>query len=185
MGVSETGGFGSFLFLAFALGLDGFSVSLGYGMQRVRLRQFFIIGLMIGIFHILLPFFGMLIGHFVSQMIEYVASLVGGALLVAVGAYIVFSSLQKREHDRMIPQGMKLLSVAFAVSIDSLPVGISLGLSSLHTIGIVFLIGGTTAFMSWTGMMIGNKAQAMLGIYSELLGGVILFFIGVRFLFGT
>jgi len=178
-------GIGSLFLLAIALGLDGFSVSLGYGMQRIRLRHVFIIGLMIGLFHVLLPLLGILIGHYVSSKLEFFALVLSGALLVAVGAYMIFSSFQKQTGPRIIPAGMKLVSVAFAVSIDSFPVGISLGLVSLQAIGVVFVIGSVTMALSWLGILIGRKVQGVLGLYSEVLGGAILFFMGIHLLFYT
>ena len=46
----------SLIIVAFALGLDGFSVSLGFGMQQIRMRHVATIGALIGLFHIIFPF---------------------------------------------------------------------------------------------------------------------------------
>lgn len=48
--------------MALALGMDAFSVALGMGLLRLRLRQMFYIGLTIGLFHILMPLAGMAVG---------------------------------------------------------------------------------------------------------------------------
>lgn len=50
--------------MAFALGLDAFSVSLGMGMVALRMRQILYIGITIGLFHIVMPFLGMVLGRF-------------------------------------------------------------------------------------------------------------------------
>ncbi|MGQ0453785.1 hypothetical protein ACT4UM_16115, partial [Bacillus sp. SS-TM] len=44
------------IIMAFALGMDAFSVSLGMGMMPLKLRQILYIGMTIGIFHIIMPF---------------------------------------------------------------------------------------------------------------------------------
>ena len=41
--------------MAFALGMDAFSVGLGMGMIQLRFRQILYIGLVIGIFHMFMP----------------------------------------------------------------------------------------------------------------------------------
>ncbi|GAA3318803.1 hypothetical protein GCM10020331_023080 [Ectobacillus funiculus] len=55
------------IIMAFALGLDAFSISLGMGMISMRLRQMFYIGIVIGIFHVIMPLLGMAIGRFFYQ----------------------------------------------------------------------------------------------------------------------
>lgn len=174
---------GSFLFMAFALGLDGFSVSLGIGLQNIRLKRIAIIGFMIGLFHMLLPFIGISVGQFLSLTMEYITSVIGGFILVFIGSYMIFSALQPRVQLLGNPKGLKLLSVAFIVSIDSLPVGISLGLSGVKTLLIIFLFGICTMFLSWVGLIIGKKAHSLLGMYSEILGGIILFLFGINIIF--
>ncbi len=52
------------IIMAFALGMDAFSVSLGMGMMPLKLRQILYIGMTIGIFHIIMPFIGMVLGRF-------------------------------------------------------------------------------------------------------------------------
>ncbi|MDR6120978.1 putative Mn2+ efflux pump MntP [Bacillus sp. SLBN-46] len=46
--------------MAFALGMDAFSVGLGMGMYKLRLRKIFEIGITIGIFHVWMPLVGLL-----------------------------------------------------------------------------------------------------------------------------
>jgi len=173
------------LFMSIALGLDGFSVSLGIGLQNIRLKRVAMIGLVIGLFHVILPFVGIVIGNFLSQRVEYITSIGGGFILVFLGAYMVFSALQTKSYILENPKGMKLLSVALIVSIDSLPVGISLGLSGVKTLVIIFFFGLTTMLLSWFGLLIGKKAHSLLGIYSEIAGGIILFLLGINIVFAT
>ncbi len=174
---------GSILFMAFALGLDGFSVSLGIGMQNIRLRRIVMIGFIIGLFHMLLPFIGISFGQFLSEKLEDITSVIGGFILVFIGSYMIFSALQPRAKFIENPAGIQLLSVAFIVSIDSLPVGISLGISGVATILIIFLFGICTMILSWIGLIIGKKAHSVLGMYSEIVGGIILFLLGINVVF--
>lgn len=58
------------IIMAFALGMDAFSVSLGMGMIPLKLRQILYIGMTIGIFHIIMPFIGMVLGRFYQRSME-------------------------------------------------------------------------------------------------------------------
>ena len=50
--------------MAFALGMDAFSVGLGMGMFNLRLRQILKIGITIGLFHVWMPLVGIFAGKF-------------------------------------------------------------------------------------------------------------------------
>lgn len=173
----------SMLFMAFALGLDGFSVSLGIGLQNIRLKRIAIIGSIIGIYHMILPFIGILIGKYISLKVEFITTVIGGLILVTIGSHMLFSALQTKSPINIHPKGFQLISLAFIVSLDSFPVGISLGLVGIKTLFIIFLFGIVTTCLAWTGMLIGKKANNLLGIYSEMLGGIILFFFGIKMIF--
>src|SRR5699024_12471638 len=80
----------SLIFIAFALGLDGFSVSLSIGLQKIRYRKMALIGIVIGLFHFLMRFSGMVIGQFLSIQMSEITSLLGSILLVFIGDYMFF-----------------------------------------------------------------------------------------------
>ncbi len=64
--------------MAFALGMDAFSVGLGMGMYKLRLRQIAKIGITIGLFHVWMPLLGMIAGRFLSNTFGAIAGYVGG-----------------------------------------------------------------------------------------------------------
>lgn len=169
----------SFILIAIALGLDGFSVCLSLGLQNLRLKRIFFIGLLIGIFHMVLPFIGFFIGHLLSLTWENIASLLGGSILVFLGLYMIYSTLLLDNRYSFNPFGVQLLSLAFIVSIDSFPVGLSLGLSGFKTTLLILLFGVSTTLLAWTGLLIGKKSSTIFGAYSEMVGGFILFLFGI------
>src|SRR5699024_12873028 len=81
----------SLIFIEFAIGLDGFSVSLSIGLQKIRYRKMALIGIVIGLFHFLMPASGMAIGQFLSIQMSEITSFLGSILPVLMGAYM-FSS---------------------------------------------------------------------------------------------
>lgn len=175
---------GSLLFMAFALGLDGFSVSLSIGLQKIRYRKMALIGIVIGLFHFIVPFFGMVIGQFLSVQLSDITSILGSLLLVFIGAYMFFSVWKDTEGYSFNPHHpLQMFSVAFAVSLDSFPVGLSLGLYGIQSFVVIFLIGSIATLAALAGMLIGGKTQRIFGVYSEILGGIIIFLFGLKGLF--
>ncbi|MFC2948918.1 manganese efflux pump MntP [Virgibacillus sediminis] len=174
----------SLVFMAAALGMDAFSVCLGIGMQQLRLKRIALIGLTIGIMHVVMPFLGILLGTFLSAQIGQLTTLAGGLLLFGIGAQMVFSAFSEGPSSPMQPVGVGLLLLAFSVSIDSFSVGLSLGLSGVKIMLALMLFGAISMMLAWSGMLLGRKVQGLLGIYSEILGGSILCGFGLHVLFG-
>jgi putative Mn2+ efflux pump MntP len=173
----------SYMFLALALGADAFSVSLGLGMQRLALKRVAIIGVVIGLFHIMMPFLGIMLGKVISSQINELTALAGGLLLVGIGVQMLFSAFNHEAKKIMQPIGTGLILLAFGVSIDSFPVGLSLGISGVQTALALLLFGAVSTLLSWLGMLAGRKMYGFLGVYSEMLGGSILIGFGLNLIF--
>jgi manganese efflux pump family protein len=170
------------LMMAFALGMDAFSVGLGMGMYKLRLRQIFKIGITIGLFHVWMPLVGMAAGHFLSEKFGTIASFLGGLLLVLLGLQMIWSSLKKDDEKAITPAGFGLLLFAFSVSVDSLSVGLTLGIYQAKAIMVVLCFGIVAMVMTLSGLLAGRKVQGWLGPYSEALGGSILLAFGLKLL---
>ncbi|MDG4657633.1 manganese efflux pump MntP family protein [Ectobacillus antri] len=169
--------------MAFALGLDAFSVSLGMGMVRLRLKQIFYIGLTIGAFHVVMPLLGMLIGRLLSARFGELATIAGGILLIGLGFHIIYSNLFGSEESKVAPSGLGLYLFAFSVSLDSFSVGLSLGIYGARTWATIVIFGLVSAFLTWSGLLLGRHAKKVLGTYGEVLGGSILIGFGLKLLF--
>lgn len=170
------------LIMAGALGMDAFSVSLGMGMLGLSLMRIFRIGMIVGIFHIFMPLMGMMVGRFLSAHFDYVATLIGGGLLIIIGLHMVFAALSDKGVS-LKPMGWGLMVFAFSISIDSFSVGLSLGMLGAKTAITVTLIGLVSMVLSWGGFLIGSKLERFIGSYGELLGGFILIGFGIELFF--
>lgn len=171
------------MLMAFALGMDAFSIGLGMGMFKLRYKQIFYIGLTIGIFHVWMPLIGILTGHFISDTFGKVAQYIGGILLIILGLQMVVSSFKKEEKIIIKPYGWGLIFFALSSSLDSFSVGLSLGLFGARSAVVVFCFGVAATLLTWAGLIIGRKFQGVLGTYSEALGGCVLFGFGMKLLF--
>lgn len=173
----------SLIMMAIALGMDAFSVGLGMGLQVLRLKRIFFIGITIGIFHIVMPFIGILLGQFISGKMEGLAVIGGGFLLFGLGIHMILQTLQKEQKAQLKPIGLGLLLFALSVSLDSFSVGLSLGMSGVKTLVAIILFGLSSMVLTWSGLLLGRKARGLLGVYSELCGGSILCAFGLHFIF--
>ncbi len=170
--------------MAVAVGMDAFSVSLGMGMQQIRLKRVALIGMVIGLFHILMPFIGIMLGQAISHQVGNMTLLLGGLLLVGIGAQMIFSAFNHETTTIVQPVGFGLLLFALSVSMDSFSVGLSLGMSGMKTAIVLLFFGVASMVLTWTGMLLGKKVHNLLGVYSEILGGSILCGFGLYIIFG-
>ncbi|GKU83679.1 manganese efflux pump [Niallia sp. NCCP-28] len=170
------------IIMAFALGMDAFSIGLGMGMYKLRLRQIAKIGLTIGVFHIIMPLLGMIAGRFLSDNFGAIAGIIGGGLLVILGMQMIWSSFKSEHGYRITPVGFGLLIFALSVSLDSFSVGLSLGIYQARTVVVLACFGIMATCLTWLGLLIGRKVQGMLGLYGEVLGGGILLVFGLKLL---
>lgn len=171
------------MLMAFALGMDAFSIGLGMGMYQLRLRQIFKIGLTIGLFHVLMPLIGIIAGRFLSEQFGVIAAYIGGGLLIILGVQMIWSSMGKQERSVITPVGFGLLIFALGVSLDSFSVGLTLGIYGAKTALVLLCFGIGATILTWLGLFIGRKVQGYLGSYSEALGGSILLAFGLKLLF--
>lgn len=170
--------------MAFALAMDAFSVGLGMGMFKLRLRQIFKIGITIGFFHVWMPLLGIIAGRLLSEKFGAIATYVGGGLLIILGINMVWSGFQKEKESMITPVGMGLMLFGFSVSLDSFSVSLTLGIYGAKTLLVLTCFGVTATILTWLGLIIGRKVQGWLGSYSEALGGCILFAFGLKLLLG-
>ncbi|MGE7603858.1 manganese efflux pump MntP family protein [Peribacillus sp. NPDC097675] len=175
------------LLMAFALGMDAFSVGLGMGMFKLRMKQIFFIGLTVGFFHVWMPLLGMGAGRFISDKFGTFATYAGGLLLIILGIQMFLpgkvGESGSRESKMLAPVGKGLLIFALGVSLDSFSVGLTLGIYGAKTILTILCFGVAATLLTWAGLLLGRKMQGLLGVYSEILGGSILCAFGLKLLF--
>ncbi|MBY9077657.1 manganese efflux pump [Paenibacillus sp. HN-1] len=191
MGVAEVQtGAGQILtiaIMAFALGLDAFSLGVGIGMKGIRLLHVLQMSLLVAFFHVLMPLLGLVTGNYVGHLLGRVSGVAAGGLLVALGVHMVINSFrtadnaEMRGFDHRTLWGMLLISLS--VSIDSFSVGVSLGVFVSHVLLTVLAFGACGGMMSISGLLLGRRVSRGMGEYGEAVGGAILLGFGLLFIF--
>ena len=86
------------------------------------------------------------------------------------------------EETTLAPVGKGLWLFALSVSLDSFSVGLTLGIYGAKTMVTILSFGLAAMILTWSGLLIGKKIQGLLGVYSEIFGGSILFIFGLKLL---
>jgi putative Mn2+ efflux pump MntP len=176
----------SVLFIAVALAMDAFSVSLASGciLGTASFRPTFRLAFHFGLFQFLMPVLGWLAGTSVAGYIASYDHWVAFGLLAFVGGRMIRSALDP-EHESFSgdpSRGMTLVILSIATSIDALAVGLSLAVLQVGIWYPSIVIGIVTAAFSAVGVHLGHRLSGIFGKRVELLGGLVLIFIGVRVL---
>src|SRR5699024_4233491 len=116
---------------------------------QLRLKRIMEIGLIFGIFHIILPFIGIMIGKLLSVKIGYIATLISGLILIGIGVQMILTAFNHEHKFDVLPLKFGLIILGLSVSIDSFPVGLSMGMSGVKTVIAIFLFGITSTCMTW------------------------------------
>lgn len=169
--------------------MDAFAVSIckGLGMTKVNKKQALIIGLFFGGFQALMPTIGWFLGTGFEHYIKNIDHWIAFGLLAYIGIKMIVEAL-KPDNDEEVsekdpPLNIKeMFGLAVATSIDALAVGISFAFLSYPIVSAAAVIGITTFAISIIGVYIGNFFGTRYKKKAEILGGIILFLIGLKIL---
>ena len=165
--------------------MDAFAVSVckGLSMSRMDWKKAFIIAMYFGFFQMIMPLIGFLLGAGFSEWIEQIDHWIAFILLGFIGGKMLKESFEKTENLNDGVDYKTMLGLGIATSIDALAVGITYAfLDAKNCMLSFFLIGIITFVISLCGVKIGNKFGNLYGSKAELIGGLILIFIGVKIL---
>lgn len=175
------------LLLAAGLSMDAFAVSVckGLSMQKMSLKNAYIIGLWFGGFQALMPLLGYILGTNFQEQIESIDHWIAFGLLAIIGGNMIRESLSRQEDvvDASV-RAKDMLVLAVATSIDALAVGISLACIRVKIIPAITCIGVVTFGLSVIGVKVGTVFGTKYKSRAEFIGGLILVLLGVKILIG-
>jgi putative Mn2+ efflux pump MntP len=176
---------GMFL-LALGLSMDAFAVAVcrGLGLDKVRFRDMFIVGLYFGIFQAVMPLIGYFAATYFSSDLSSFGSWIAFALLSILGVRMILGGLggPNGSEEKVSLGPAAMLPLAIATSIDALAVGVSFAFIDVNIFHAVLIIGVTTFALSMIGVKMGRTFGERIGPKAEIAGGVILVLIGLKIL---
>jgi putative Mn2+ efflux pump MntP len=175
------------LLLAVGLAMDACVVSAGAGAsgRSTGGRATFRLGFHFGLFQFLMPIVGWFAGLTIAGAIGSVDHWIAFILLAIVGGRMIRSGLKGEEEKGAgdPSKGWTLVMLSIATSIDALAVGFSLAMIGVDILFPAVVIGVVTAAMSVAGLRLGARLGARFGHRMEVVGGMILIFVGARIVF--
>lgn len=173
------------LLIAIGLSMDAFSVSICKGLttKEFSWRMALVCGLWFGFFQALMPIIGYYLGAQFQEMIEAYDHWIAFGLLFLIGANMIREAVWGKEEEQDGSLGFKtMILLAIATSIDALAVGVSFACIQVKLWSSVLIIGITTFLFSVLGVKIGNVFGSRYEKSANIVGGIILIFIGLKIL---
>lgn len=171
-----------------ALSVDSFSAALALGFRHFSGRRALFFALSSGVAEGVATAAGFLLGKVARSLIVDYDHWIAFTLLVAVGLHMALQAWKEMrdgkqtENEIRIHSLRKILFVSSITSIDSMGVGVSLGLLS-KPIGLYALAIGSGAFAAtYLGLFLARRVSIHLGGRVELLAGLVLILLGVKML---
>ncbi len=171
------------LLIAFSLSMDCFAVSLAGGIFSIENKRIPLkLSLSFGFFQSLMAIIGWLAGSSAVSIIEKYDHIIAFIFLLLVGLKMIYESFEKKKSKMIQDSFLSILFLSFSTSIDSMGVGLGIGVLK---VGIIFpsLMFGVVSFsVSMIGFSIGEALGRIIKRWAELAGGLILILIGFKIL---
>lgn len=176
--------------IAIALAMDAFAVAIAVGisLKQISVRQTFRLSWHFGLFQAMMPVIGWWLGSTIHDFVENWAHWIAFGLLAAVGTNMLreaFEFEQESETEKKdSTRGVTLVMLSVATSIDALAVGFSMSMLEISIATPALIIGLVAAAFTITGMHLGKRVAAFkkLSVFAEILGGAVLWAIGLNIL---
>lgn len=188
------------VFLAIALAMDAFAVSIGLGAKlaatqdRYTFRLAVLAALYFGIAQGVMPLIGYLLGAVMLGWLASAAPWIGAIILVGLGAKMLYEALKPADRDELIDHAAEennsspseivsqrvMLSLAIATSIDAMAAGFTLNLLPVNAWLACLIIAVVTAGFGFFGVYLGRQSGTWLEEKAEILGGLVLIAIGIK-----
>ena len=141
-------------------------------------------GLTFGLFQGLMPLIGWLLGIKFTSYIEKVDHWIAFALLVFIGGKMFVEGVRNNqdEEESKDYSAKRFVLLAIATSIDALAIGVSFAFLNVNILSAVSIVGITTFILSIIAVYLGQILGSIFKSKAEILGGVILIFMGSKIL---
>ena len=171
------------ILIALSMAMDAFAVSVAAGTAGpIGGRATFRLSFHFGLFQFMMPVAGWYAGSRIAPLVSAVDHWIAFGLLLLVGLHMIRGSLEPpaEKIHRDPSRGLTLVILSVATSIDALAVGFSLAMVNVGIWYPSIMIGVITSAMSIAGIRLGRMFGRRFGGRMEMIGGIILIFIGLR-----
>jgi putative Mn2+ efflux pump MntP len=176
------------LLFAVVLSVDSFSAAFAMGFRRFSAARAFSFALSSAVAEGAATALGFLLGRIAKDLITSYDHWVAFVLLVAVGAHMCWEAYHHNPDatteadDPRTHSVLKILLVSTITSIDSLGVGITLGLASKPILHYAIAIALAAFAATYLGLGLAKRMPVVFGSRLEIIGGAVLIVLGFQML---
>ena len=173
------------ILLAIALGIDCFVVSFSQGLifKNNRFKNSFNLALVMGFFQGFMPVIGYVGTNSLYKLIVPFSKWIVFGIFLTLGLKFIVDSFAPKEEQVQCIGWKCLCGLGIATSIDALAAGfVFSGNGILTVIAMCLIIGIITFLICAVGYIFGSKLGSIIGEKGELVGGIVLILLGVKFL---
>ena len=183
-----------YIIIAITMAMDAFAVSVckGVSCRDKYTKTGLVCGAWFGGFQALMPLLGWLFGVLFMELvnIEAISGYIAFVLLAFLGGKMIAESLEKEEccccDEKNYSLAAKVMfPFAIATSIDALAIGVTVSMLNANIWIAITLIGVVTFMFSFIGSIIGAKIGSKFEKKAELVGGIVLVLLALKFLIET
>ncbi len=168
----------SIILIGIALSMDTFSLSLSVGMFNTPNKKALELSIIVGAFHFIMPFLGMLLGEKIVQIFELKSDILLGFVLILIAIEMIID-LIRHEENKFNLTFLGMILFAVGVSIDSFSLGIGLKAIVTNKILAMSIFSCCSFLFTFLGVIVGRYASKILGVYANIIGIIILFILGL------
>lgn len=171
--------------MGIGLAADACAVSLSSGLviKHIKLNKALKIALAFGIFQGIMPLIGWFTSLSFHKLLIQINHWIAFSLLAIIGSKMIYETCQAKTETKFNPlDNYTLIGLAIATSIDALAVGLSLSVLEISILSTAAAIGIITFGLSLASVYLGHKWGKLCQLKLEIVGGIILIFLGSKIL---
>ena len=167
------------------LAADACAVSLSSGLviRHIKFNKALKIALAFGVFQAIMPLIGWFTALSFREFLVQTNHWFSFILLAIIGGKMIYETFKTETETKFNPlDNYTLIGLAIATSIDALAAGLSLSVLKISILSTAAAIGIITFALSFVSVYLGHKWGKLCKFKLEIVGGMILIFLGSKIL---
>lgn len=164
--------------LLLPLALDTFALATALGVAGLPTRVRFRTSLVLAAFEAGMPIVGFLLGRGLGDLVGRFAGYTGALAIAVAGVLLLRSDEEAAERQRLRflahAQGLAIIDLGIAISLDEFGIGLGLGLLQLPLLAAVAYLGAQAFVAAQFGLWLGGRVREEWLQGAERLAGLLL-----------
>jgi putative Mn2+ efflux pump MntP len=163
------------IIIGLLVGLDNLQLASAMGLAGFDPKKKFLLMVSFIFFEVSMPLVGMMIGHQLNDNFEFVAELMGPAVMITLGAYIIFTEFfnknKTEQRKNVVSNGWMIVLLPLLMSFDNLLAGVGLGSSGYPVVSTSIIVGICAGGMCLLGLVVGTQVRKWVPRNMQMISG--------------